>query len=152
MKPFPHTYHAQLTGGPFDHANITTAGAPVLHTAPPIEFDGTGDAWSPEQLFLAAIRSCYLFTLRAIARLSKLDFVTLDLDARGTVDRQDRITRFTDITLRARLTVQGVDHARALAVLEKVNGACLVSASISTPIRVEAQVRDVEQPALPAAS
>jgi organic hydroperoxide reductase OsmC/OhrA len=153
MKPFPHYYSATLTGGPFAYAQVTAAGVPPLRTAPPPEFEGPGDAWSPEQLFLAAVQTCFLFTLRAVARLSKLEFVSLDLEAQGIVDRQDRITRFTDIVLRATLTVAaGTDRARAFAVLERTKVACLVSASISTPIRLEADVREADAAVLPAAS
>jgi organic hydroperoxide reductase OsmC/OhrA len=126
---------------------------PALRTAPPPQFDGPGDAWSPEELFLAAVESCFLFTLRAVARASKLEFLNLDLEAEGTVEREDRVTRFTEIILRAVLTVPaGTDRARAFAALEKTKSACLVSASISTPIRLVADVRTAEQPALPVAS
>ena len=143
MKPFPHRYRARLTGGPFAYAELTAGSLPALHTAPPASFDGPGDAWSPEELFLAAIESCFLFTLRAVARLSKLEFVNLQLDTEGVVDRQDRVIRFTDIVLRASLTVPaGTDRTAALAVLAKTKAACLVSASISTSIRLEAAIRD----------
>jgi len=143
MKPFPHRYSARLTGGPVAYAELTAGGVPPLRTAPPPQFDGPGDAWSPEELFLAAVESCFLFTLRAVARLSKLEFVDLQLDAEGVVDRQDRVTRFTGIVLHAALTVPvGTDRATALAVLEKAKAACLVSASISTPIQLEAVVHD----------
>jgi uncharacterized OsmC-like protein len=30
-------------------------------------FDGPGDAWSPENLLLAAVQSCFLFTFQAVA-------------------------------------------------------------------------------------
>jgi hypothetical protein len=36
--------------------------------------------------------------------------------------------------------------ATALRVIEKSEKTCLVAASLSTPVRVEAQVIDVEQP------
>jgi organic hydroperoxide reductase OsmC/OhrA len=143
MKPFPHYYSARLSGGPFAYAELTAGGAPALRMAPPPQFDGPGDAWSPEQLFLAAVESCFFFTLRAVARTSKLEFNTLKLEAEGIVDRADRVTRFTGIVLRAVLTVPaGTDRAAALTVLEKTKSACLVSASISTPIRLEAEIRD----------
>jgi organic hydroperoxide reductase OsmC/OhrA len=83
-----------------------------------------------------------------VARLSKLEFVNLQLDTEGVVDRQDRVIRFTDIVLRASLTVPaGTDRDAALAVLEKTKTACLVSASISTPIRLEAAIQDAAEAA-----
>ena len=143
MKPLPHRYDVQLTGGPAGYAVVSSIGLPELRTAPPRDYDGPGDAWSPEHLLLAAVETCFLFTLRAVARASKLEFQALELDAQGTVDRRDGVTRFTEIVLRPRLTVApGADRARAVAVLEKSEKACLVSASLSTPIRLEPEIKE----------
>ena len=138
MKPLPHRYEVRLSGGPGGYATLSTSGVPDLRSAPPLDFDGPGDAWSPEHLLLAAVETCFLFTLRAVAKASKITFTVLDLSSEGTVDRQDGITRFTEIVLRPRLTVTpGTDRERALWVLDKSERTCLVSASLSTTIRVE---------------
>jgi organic hydroperoxide reductase OsmC/OhrA len=41
---------------------VTADGLPDLRSAPPLGFDGPGDAWSPEHLLLAAVETCFLFT------------------------------------------------------------------------------------------
>src|SRR5690606_26214780 len=84
MKPLPHQYDVHLTGGPSGYAQLSAPGLPQLQTAPPAEYDGPGDAWSPEHLLLAAVQACFLFTLRAVAKMSKLEFTALELDAIGT--------------------------------------------------------------------
>lgn len=143
MKPLPHQYEVHLAGGPAGHAQLSTPGVPALGTAPPVDFGGPGDAWSPEHLLLASVQACFLFTLRAVARLSKVEFAALALDASGVVDRQDGVIRFTEIVLRPRLTVaRGTDRQLALRVLEKAEKSCLVSASLSTPIRLEPEIID----------
>jgi peroxiredoxin-like protein len=141
MKPLPHIYKAQLSGGADGYAVVSVAGLPELRTAPPADFDGPGDAWSPEQLLMAAVETCFLFTLQAVARASKLSFTSLELSGEGTVDRKDGATRFTEIALRPRLTLPaGGDRDKAMRVLEKSEKACLVSASLSTPIRLEPEI------------
>lgn len=141
MKPMPHTYTAQLSGGPEGYAAISVAGIPELRTAAPADFDGPGDAWSPEHLLIAAVETCFLFTLRAVARASNLEFTTLQLSGEGTLDRKDGVTRFTEIVLRPRLTLRvGGDRDKALWVLEKSEKACIISASLSTPIRLEPEI------------
>jgi organic hydroperoxide reductase OsmC/OhrA len=92
MKPLPHDYDVHLTGGPSGYALLSTPGVPDLSTAPPADFDGPGDAWSPEHLLLASVQTCFLFTLRSIARASHVDFVSLELDAAGTVNRQEGVS------------------------------------------------------------
>jgi organic hydroperoxide reductase OsmC/OhrA len=142
MKPFPHEYDVHLAGGRSGYAVLSTPGIPDLSTAPPTAFDGPGDAWSPEHLLLAAVQTCFLFTLRAVARASKVDFVSLELAATGTVNRQEGITRFIEIVLRPRLVIAaGTDQARPLHVLEKSENHGLASASLSTPIRPEPEIR-----------
>jgi peroxiredoxin-like protein len=141
MKPLPHIYKAQLSGGPEGYAVISVAGIPELRTAPPADFDGPGDAWSPEDLLMAAVESCFLFTLRAVARASKLEFESLELSGEGTLDRKDGATRFTEIVLRPRLKLPaGGDRDKAMRVLEKSEKACLVTASLSTPVRLEPEI------------
>jgi peroxiredoxin-like protein len=141
MKPLPHHYDVRLHGSPAGYATLSTAGVPELKSAPPSDFDGPGDAWSPEHLLLGAVETCFLFTLRAVAKASKIDFVSLDLAAEGRVDRQDGVTRFTEIVLRPRLALPpGADRTRVLRILEKSEKMCLVSASLSTPIRLEPEI------------
>jgi organic hydroperoxide reductase OsmC/OhrA len=141
MKPLPHHYDVRLTGGPVGYATLSGAGLPDLRTAPPLDYGGPGDAWSPEHLLLAAVDACFLFTLRAVAKASKAEFMSLELSSDGTLDRVDGVTRFTQIVLRPRLTLApGTDRARALWVLEKSEKTCLVTASLSTPVRLEPDI------------
>jgi organic hydroperoxide reductase OsmC/OhrA len=143
MKPLPHLYEIHLKGTPTGYASVSAEGLPDLRLAPPPDFGGPGDAWSPEQLLLAAVETCFLLTLRVVAQASKVEFTALHVRAEGTVDRTDSVTRFTKIVLRPRLTVApGVDRSRAMRALEKSEKACLVAASLSTPVRLEAEIVD----------
>ncbi len=145
IQPLPHRYDVTLTGGPAGYAALSSDGLPDLRTALPEDYDGPGDAWSPEHLLLAAAQTCFLFTFRAIARASQVPFIGLDVVATGIVDRQEGVTRFTEIVLRPRLVVApGTNRERALQVIEKSGTRCLVSASLSTPIRIEPEIVEGE--------
>ena len=123
------------------YATLSTGGVPALRSAPPKDFDGPGDAWSPEHLLLAAVETCFMFTFRAIAQASKLEFLSLEVWGSGTVDRQEGATRFTEIILRAQLRLpEGADPERAKRMLEKGEKTCLVTASLSVPISLEAEI------------
>lgn len=141
MKPLPHRYEVALTGGPAGYAALSAPGLPELKAAPPLDFDGPGDAWSPEHLLLASVEACFLLTLRVVAKASKVEFLAVELRGEGTVDRKDGALRFTEIVLRPRVTLgPGTDAERARVVLEKSERACLVSASLSTPIRLDPEL------------
>ena len=143
MKPLPHNYEVALSGAAVGYATASGCGLPDLTTAPPAEYDGPGDAWSPEHLLLAAISGCFVFTFRAVARASHLEFIDIDARTSGTVDRSDGTTRFTDILVRAAVTpAAGVDAAAVQRAIDKTAARCLVTASLLTPVRVEATIRD----------
>jgi len=55
VKPLPHHYDARLTAGPSGYATLTSAGLPDLSVAAPVDFDGPGDAWSPEHLLMVSV-------------------------------------------------------------------------------------------------
>jgi len=151
MKPLPHCYEVALTGSAAGYATVSETGLPDLTTAPPVEYDGPGDAWSPEHLLLAAVSSCFLFTFRAVAKGSHVDFVDIDAHAFGTVDRSAGTTRFTDIVIRAAVTAAAVvDVVAVQRAIDKTAARCLVSSSLSTPVRVEATIRGSGAPAVAA--
>jgi organic hydroperoxide reductase OsmC/OhrA len=101
MTPLPRLYHVALSGGLTGYATLAAAGLATLRSAPPRDYDGPGDAWSPEHLLLASVETCFMFTFRAVAQASKFEFMSLDLAGKGTVDRKDGVTRFTEIVLTA---------------------------------------------------
>jgi peroxiredoxin-like protein len=141
MKPLPHRYEGRLTGRSEGYVTASASGLPDLRLAPPADFDGPGDAWSPEQLLLAAVETCFLLTLRVVAPASRVPFTALEVRAEGTVDRKDGVTRFTEIVLHPRLTVPpGTDAERARRVMEKAEKACLISASLAVPVRLEPEI------------
>lgn len=145
MKPLPHHYDVHLRGNAAGYAMASNGLAPALRIAPPVEYDGPGDAWTPEHLLLAAVQSCFLFTLRAVARASRIELVHVDVAASGTVDRSDGGTRFTEIVLCPTVTLAtSIDRERINRLFEKAEQACLVSASLSTPVRLRAAIVEKE--------
>jgi peroxiredoxin-like protein len=141
MHAFPHTYVVRLTGEARGDATVSSDDLPSLRTASPREFDGPGGRWTPEHMLLAAVESCLLLTFRAFARASDLPFRSLDVETTGTLDRVEGVTRFTDIVMHAVLTVPPDTAAdRARRILERSEKACLISASLSTPVRLDAVV------------
>lgn len=137
-KPFPHHYVVTAVGAP-GPATLTlqTAGAPPLATTLPSQFDGPGDEWSPETLFVAAIADCYFFTLRGIAAKSNLVWTEVEIEASGTLERIDNVSRFTEVTLRVRLEIPpGTREELARRVATRAEETCLVTRSLSAPTRL----------------
>jgi organic hydroperoxide reductase OsmC/OhrA len=141
MQAMPHHYRVTAAATATGNVDVASPGLPGLVTAPPAEFGGPGNLWSPETLLVAAVADCFVLTFRAIARASKLDWVALECGAEGVLDRVDGVTRFTSVTVRARLTVPaGASESLARRLLEKAEHGCLVTNSLRAERHLEATV------------
>jgi len=143
MHPYPHRYTVQARAEATGDVDLDAEGLPTLKTAPPVEFDGPGDRWSPETLLCAAVADCFVLSFRAVARASKLDWQALEASVEGKLDRIEGKSRFTGIVVRATLRVPaGTDHQRAEKLMEKAEQVCLISNSLLAERRLEATVVD----------
>ena len=55
MHPYPHHYTVHARAEATGDVDLDADRLPTLKTAPPAEFDGPGDLWSPETLLCAAV-------------------------------------------------------------------------------------------------
>lgn len=141
MQDFPHRYTATASAKQEGSVTVTSKGLPALTTAGPAEFDGPGDQWSPETLFVASVADCFILTFRAITQASNFEWADLTCDAQGVLERVDRKTRFTQIIIRALLQVpSGADQAKAEKLLEKAEAVCLITNSLYAGCKLEARV------------
>ena len=92
MQALPHRYRVKGAGRITGDVELTAERLTMLQSASPAEFDGPGDRWSPETLLVGAVADCFILTFRAIAKASRLSWISLDCDVTGTLDREDRVT------------------------------------------------------------
>ena len=128
MPAFPHRYRVKGAGRVTGDVELTAERLTMLRSASPIEFGGPVDRWSPETLLVGAVADCFILTFRAIAKASRLSWMSLDCEVTGTLDRVDRVTQFTRFDITAHLVVGAEEDAdRARHALEKSERNCLVS-------------------------
>lgn len=130
--------------------SITAAGLPDLATAPPPQFGGPGDEWSPESLLAAAVASCFILTFRAIARASRLEWTQLECNAEATLERLDGVTQFTRVVTHATLTVPAeISTVLCERVLTKAEEGCLIANSLrcKRELQMEIVKAEVSEPA-----
>jgi organic hydroperoxide reductase OsmC/OhrA len=131
MHPYPHLYTVQATAATTGSVTLASAGLPALATAPPVEFDGPGDLWSPETLLSGAVADCFVLSFRAVARASRLEWTGLEVSVEGKLDRVEGRNHFTEFNVHATLRVPaGTDAAQATKLLEKAEHVCLISNSL----------------------
>ena len=132
MKPYPHHYQVAASAGVEGEVLLASAGLEPINTAPPVEFDGPGNRWSPETLLCAAVANCLILTFRAIARASKFDWLELNCRTEALLERVQGGARFTRYTSYATLKLPAsADAAKARLLLEKSEHSCLVANSLN---------------------
>jgi len=132
MDAFPHHYHVVATIRPDGDVPLSSEGMRIIESAPPKEFGGPGNQWSPEGLLTAAVADCFVLGFRAIANASKFTWINLEAHTEGTLNRIDGKMRFTGFTTHAKLLVPGgTDIERAKKLLEKAEQTCLIANSLN---------------------
>lgn len=141
MSELPHIYRVTVEGKPTSSLTATAANLPALEVAPPAEFGGPGDKWSPEQLLMASVANCFVLSFRAIANASRLEWSSIECLSEGTLDRVNSKVQFTRIVTRATLTLPATqDSAAAQAALTKAEQTCFISNSLSCESTLECEL------------
>jgi organic hydroperoxide reductase OsmC/OhrA len=142
MSQFPHSYSIQSSAQVTGPVTLQRSGLPSLSSLPPVEFGGPGDHWSPEDLLVAAVADCFVLSFRAIAAASKLSWNSLRCDVSGKLDRVERKICFTEMRIKADLSIPADTPAdRAKHLLEKAEQTCFITNSLSAQVHLETTVQ-----------
>jgi organic hydroperoxide reductase OsmC/OhrA len=141
MQELPHHYRVAATGQPEGDVNLSADAVDPIPSAPPPEFGGPGDRWSPETLLVAAVANCFILSFRAIARASRLPWTAAACDVEGKLERIEGTMRFTEFRVSATLEVPpDTNEQKAQRILEKAEANCLVTNSLTATRHLEATV------------
>jgi len=127
---------------PRRRVRLTSDGKAPLEAATPPEFrGGTPGMWSPEDLLVAAVASCYSLTLEAIAVHRGIEFQYVDVRGIGHVTRRaEGRVGFVVIELAVDVTVApGYEHEAERAA-HSAKQACLIAHALEVPVELELQV------------
>jgi organic hydroperoxide reductase OsmC/OhrA len=103
-----------------------------------VNFGGLQGRWTPEELLLAAIASCFTTTFRVVASNAQSDFTDLEVEASAVMRKLPSGYSLTEITIQPTLKIgESVDQDQALDLLKRAERLCLISRAIDTPLRFE---------------
>jgi organic hydroperoxide reductase OsmC/OhrA len=141
MQDLPHNYVVAARAEGKNNVILSSDGIPDLETAGPPQFGGPGDVWSPETLLVGAVADCYILSFRAIARTARLDWLTLECEVDGELDKIDNFSQFTGFKVSAKLTIPDEkDRKKAGVILEKAEKYCLITNSMKAGSHLETEV------------
>jgi organic hydroperoxide reductase OsmC/OhrA len=148
---FPLIYRAEIEWTGERRGLLKADGLPKIDIAPPPEFHGHPGAWSPEQLYVGSILSCFTMTFLAASLRAKLDIESFRVDGEAFLERVEGDgLQITGVIVRPRLLIRSVrDLERAHEILEEAEGNCIISKSIKPRPRLEPQVFHLQEPSYP---
>ena len=120
----------------------------TIHFSEAAELGGLEGRWTPEQLLLCSLASCFTTSFHEVARSAKFDFTDLEVEIEGSV-RRSRATgcNFSEILIRPRLTVSSEGlREEGLALLRKTKAVCMISRAITAPQTLEPTVETGKVP------
>ena len=123
--------------------NVTSPDKPELTVATPPEFkNGVPGVWSPEDLLVASVASCFAVTLVAVAERRELPLHALHVSGTGHLSaRDDGRFGFVAIELTATITTDEQVLQAMERAAKHAGRACLVSMALDVPVHVDAVVR-----------
>jgi organic hydroperoxide reductase OsmC/OhrA len=132
VHPFPHHYSVAVSVRPGETAKLRSTELGEIESAPPKEFDGPGDRWSPEGLLTAAVADCISLNFQGIAANSKFSWTSLEGTTNAVLNRVEGKMRFTRIDTHIVLAIPaGANPDRARLLLEKAEASCPVSNTLN---------------------
>jgi organic hydroperoxide reductase OsmC/OhrA len=121
---------------------------PKLDIATPPEFvGGVEGVWSPEELLVSAVASCYSLTFAAIAERLQIPLLSMEISGTGHVSRRDD-GRYGFVAIELDVEVETPEASRdpALRAARTAEHRCIVSLALDIPVHVGIDVR-VPEPA-----
>jgi Ohr subfamily peroxiredoxin len=124
IKSAFYTAHAHTTGGRTG-TSATNDGRLSVVLDTPKEMGGNGGpGTNPEQLFAAGYSACFLGAIKAVARGEKLKVADeTTIDASVSFGENANGTGF-NFAVELKVSLPGIEHAAALALVEKAHGVC----------------------------
>jgi organic hydroperoxide reductase OsmC/OhrA len=120
---------------------IDVEGKPSLFGSAAPAFRGDPALHNPEDLLVASLSACHCMSYLFLCARAGLRVVAYEDDATGTLQRVDRVMRFSEVVLRPRVTLAaGADVEKARALHERAHAECFIANSVSFPVRNEPTV------------
>jgi organic hydroperoxide reductase OsmC/OhrA len=111
----------------------------------PATFGGIEGRWTPEDLLLGSVASCYTTTFQAVAAYLKFDYKDLEVEVEGLVSKGNPGFGFQTIVIRPKLTIADeAGRQDGVDVLRQAETLCLVSRALATAPKFDPKVEVAE--------
>ena len=122
-------------------AELASEGKPTITISTPPEFKGLEGRWTPENLYVASIESCLLYTFIALARSRELDYAAYSSTAEGLLETVEGQMVVSTVTVRPRIVIKNeTDREKAEGIVGRLEPNCFISNSVESEVIIEAEI------------
>ncbi len=116
---------------------LSAEGKPTLRVSSPPEFHGESGAWTPEDMFVAAVEMCHMATFMAFAARADVPVISYRSHANGVLEFVDGDYRFTRIVIFPTVVVPSEEYEKEVQeLLQETSRHCLVTNSIASIVEI----------------
>jgi len=128
-------YKAKTTWSSARRGMLSAAGRPDVILGSPPEFKGDPDIWAPEELLIGSLNTCMMLTFLTLAQAQGLTPVGYESEAEGLLENVDGKYRFTEVTVRPRVTLRSeAERETARKAMDGVEAHCFIANSINARV------------------
>jgi len=114
---------------------------PMLISSPP-EFKGEAGFWTPEEMFVGAVESCFLMTFAARVLRHELPVEAYYSEAIGQLEFSEGAYRITKVTIKPIVIVTGIEAVEPVQrALDSSLHECFVGRSIRSEVELKPDVQ-----------
>ena len=123
------------------HGVLRAEGKPTLDISSPPEFQGGTGVWTPEDLFVSSINACLMTTFLASAARKRVKVVSYTGSARGSLEHEEGVYRFTRILLTPRVIVEAGTNVKEVEhLIRDAHLRCFIARSVTTEVEVVPEI------------
>ena len=133
-----HRYSVRTEWHDGPRVSLEAPGKPHLDVALPSDFkNGVPGVWTPEELLIASLATCFELTMIAVAEHRNVPLHALRVDATGYVERKSHVYRLVLLELDVHTETDAGREADVERVAAVAREGCLVGKVLDVPVRLE---------------
>jgi organic hydroperoxide reductase OsmC/OhrA len=120
---------------------LESSGKRTLRVATPPDFrGGVQGTWSPEELLVGSLATCFELTLAAIAERARVPLHAVEVGGTGHVEGTAGRYHFVAIELDVRIVTDPEREEDVREVADLTRERCIVESALKTPVRLDLRV------------
>jgi organic hydroperoxide reductase OsmC/OhrA len=139
-----HRYGVRTEWHDGRRVTVSAPGKPVLDVALPSDFkNGVPGVWSPEELLIASLATCFELTMISVAEYRDVPLHDVRVDATGHVERKNHLYKLILLELDIHAETDLGRRGDIEYIAQMAREGCLVGNALDVPVRVDLAIDEV---------